>query len=144
MFSKSCKYAIRATVFICSQSREDSRTSLKDISDAIDSPPAFTAKILQKLANGGVISSVRGPSGGFFMDEKQLHDTTISEVVGTIDGQVVFQGCTLGLPNCDPDHPCPLHDELAEIRDRLRRYLESTTIVDLEREFNRGSTFLKV
>lgn len=78
------------------------------------------------------------------MDKNQLLNTTISEVVEAIDGQVVFHGCTLGLPNCDPEHPCPLHDTLAELRDKLRSYLESTTIVDLEREFNRGSTFLKV
>ena len=50
MFSKSCEYAIRATIFIASKCCEERRVGLKEISLAIDSPIAFTAKILQILS----------------------------------------------------------------------------------------------
>lgn len=50
MFSKACEYAIRATIYIAVQSNQDNRVGLKDISKEIDSPEAFTAKILQQLS----------------------------------------------------------------------------------------------
>ena len=46
MFSKSCKYGIKATLFIAQKSQHDERVSLKEIAAAINSPIAFTAKIL--------------------------------------------------------------------------------------------------
>ena len=49
MFSKACEYAIRSCILIATNSLESKNSNLKDISKAIDSPEAFTAKILQKL-----------------------------------------------------------------------------------------------
>lgn len=65
MFSKSCEYGIRATAFVAVESKKNHRVSLRMIAKAIDSPVAFTAKILQQLASHGIISSVQGAMGGF-------------------------------------------------------------------------------
>ena len=65
MFSKSCEYAIRATIFIASKCCENRKVGLKEIADAIDSPTAFTAKILQKLSKNKIINSTKGVNGGF-------------------------------------------------------------------------------
>jgi len=71
MFSKATEYALRATIFIAQKSTEETKLSIDDIAKAIDSPKSFTAKILQQLTkNNLVISSVRGPNGGFFITEK--------------------------------------------------------------------------
>jgi len=39
--------------------------TLIDIAEEIDSPTAFTAKILQQLVKNKVIHSIKGPHGGF-------------------------------------------------------------------------------
>ena len=49
MFSKACEYGIRASIYIAQQSLLDRKVSLKEISEAIESPTAYTSKILQKL-----------------------------------------------------------------------------------------------
>ena len=68
MFSKTCEYGIRAAIFIASESYQNNRVGLRDIAEKIDSPEAFTAKILQQLTKDNrVVSSVRGPHGGFFI-----------------------------------------------------------------------------
>lgn len=46
MFSKTCEYGIRATIHIASKSLLGERVSLRDVTEAINSPVAFTAKIL--------------------------------------------------------------------------------------------------
>ena len=64
MFSKACEYGIRASIFIAKNSFEGIRVSPKEISEEINSPQAFTAKILQALVRNHVIKSVKGAYGG--------------------------------------------------------------------------------
>jgi Rrf2 family protein len=68
MFSKTCEYAIRASIFIAAQSQKGERVSIQDVSSKIESPEAFTSKILQKLVKIGVIQSLKGPGGGFYIE----------------------------------------------------------------------------
>ena len=70
MFSKSCEYGIRATIFIATQSYLNNRTGIKDIAKKIDSPEAFTAKILQILVKANIIHSTKGVGGGFEIPKK--------------------------------------------------------------------------
>lgn len=49
MFSKACEYGIRASILIASESVNGNRLGLITIAKKIDSPEAFTSKILQKL-----------------------------------------------------------------------------------------------
>ena len=63
MFSKACEYGIRAAVYIAHQSMEGRRVSLKEIAEKIDSPVAFTAKILQQLSRNGIVESIKGAGG---------------------------------------------------------------------------------
>jgi Rrf2 family iron-sulfur cluster assembly transcriptional regulator len=72
MFSKACEYAIRATIYIALQSQESKRVTLKDIAKEIDSPEAFTAKIMQQLVKRGIVDSLKGPTGGFVMEPHNL------------------------------------------------------------------------
>lgn len=59
MFSKSCEYAIRATIYIAKQTKQDKRVGIKDIANAINSPNAFTGKILQQLSKAKIIESAK-------------------------------------------------------------------------------------
>ena len=71
MFSKATEYALRATIHIAKNSSEEKKLGIEEIAKSIDSPKSFTAKILQLLAKDNkIISSVRGPNGGFFITEK--------------------------------------------------------------------------
>lgn len=121
----------------------DSRVSLKDIAREIESPPAFTAKILQSLARHGVVESLKGPTGGFTMDTSITRSVRLIEVVTAIDGDGIFNGCGLGLKKCDAHYPCPIHNEFGAIRDSLKRMLEDTLITDLALGLETGLSFLK-
>ena len=56
MFSKACEYAIRASIYIAKQSQNASKVSLKDVAMAIESPEAYTSKILQQLSRNHIIN----------------------------------------------------------------------------------------
>lgn len=143
MFSKACEYAIRATIHIAHQSNEGLRSSLIDISKEIDSPVAFTSKILQQLVKAGIIYSTRGQTGGFGMDDKQIQNKTVADIVSEIDGNEIYNRCGLGLKDCSGIQPCPVHDKFVGIREDLKVALETTTILELATGLKNGNTFLK-
>lgn len=144
MFSKACEYAIRATIYIASESQQGRRASLKDISREIDSPEAFTAKTLQKLSRNGIIQSTKGARGGFQIAIEDLEKIKVSQIVIAIDGDKVYQRCSLGLHNCSETHPCPFHSRFKPVRMGLQDIVENTSLKDLSLEIANGLTFLKV
>lgn len=143
MFSKTCEYGIRAVIYIASESYQDNRVGLKDIAQKIDSPEAFTAKILQILARNQIINSVKGVGGGFEIPKETLSQIKLVEIVLAIDGDIVFTRCGLGLSNCSEDHPCPAHEKFKTIRNELAFMLENTTLEELAQGVKLGNTFLR-
>lgn len=142
MFSKTCKYAINAMIYVPGSSSEKERTNLKEISKAIVSPEAFTAKILQVLVKNKLLISVKGPHGGFSMngDPSKIF---LSWIVDAIDGDMLFTGCALGLKKCAEEHPCAVHYKFKAIREHLTGMLHSTSLTDMADRVNNGISFLK-
>ncbi|MCP4443361.1 MAG: Rrf2 family transcriptional regulator [Aureispira sp.] len=142
MFSKACEYGIKATVYIHNQSQKGNRVNLKSVAKAIDSPVAFTAKILQSLTHNDIITSTKGATGGY---EVLSHHskTNLLELVKAIDGDKIYNGCALGFEHCSSDKPCPIHAEFKSVREDLKEMLLSTTIEGLARDLSKGKAFLK-
>lgn len=143
MFSKACEYGIRASIFISNQSQINKKVSLKEVAEAIESPVAYTSKILQQLCKNQIINSEKGPTGGFSMDLKEIKKVKLSTIVAAIDGENIYKGCGLGLKQCNEKMPCPVHHQFVIIRDELKTMLETTYINHLAENYEKGLTFLK-
>lgn len=130
MFSKSCKYAIRAILYLATEKKEEEKAGVMEIANNLGVPRYFLAKILQDLSRKGVISSIKGPGGGFFLSEKNM-DVTLYEIVETVDGPGALQGCVLGFPACSSANPCSLHGQVYGYREGLRFQLENQTVREL-------------
>jgi Rrf2 family transcriptional regulator, iron-sulfur cluster assembly transcription factor len=141
MFSKACEYGIRAVIFICSQSKYGKKLGVKDICKEIDAPEFFTAKVLQSLARKNIISSSKGPTGGFFISPEQEKLKAIDLVIA-IDGDKIFRGCALGLKQCSESNPCPIHNQFKDIRESLTQMLTNKTIQELAAEVENGQATL--
>lgn len=143
MFSKACEYAIKASIYIGRQSFLNRKVSLREVSTEIDSPLAYTSKILQQLTKNKIINSDKGPTGGFSMNRLKLTSLSLSDIVLAIDGDLIYKGCGLGLKKCNELKPCPVHFEFKAIRDELKKMLENTTVKELAEGMQTGLTFLK-
>lgn len=133
---------MRAVFFIASKTENNSRVGIKEIALGIDSPEHFLAKILQDLGRKGLIQSVKGPNGGFFMTDENMK-RPLSDVVEAIDGNQIFTGCGLGLKQCSEKNPCPLHNDFKNIRNELTNMLCNTTIRNFNADLISGVTLLK-
>jgi Rrf2 family transcriptional regulator, iron-sulfur cluster assembly transcription factor len=143
MFSKACEYGIRATIYIGQQSQNGKRVSLADIANQVDSPVAFTAKILQKLVHNDIVDSLKGPTGGFEVSETHMKTVKLIHIVKAIDGEHLFTRCGLGLKECSELKPCPIHDQYKVVKEKLIHLLQHTSIYDLANGLSSGHTFLK-
>lgn len=143
MFSKACEYGIRASIYIVLQSLEGKRANLKDISAEIESPEAYTAKILQLLAKENIITSVKGAWGGFEIEKKQMVRTRLQDIVTAIDGEFNDKICVLGLKECSHKNPCPVHDKYKHIKSDMMSMIENTTLYEMSQSISEGLACLK-
>ncbi len=141
MLSSSCRYGIRAVIYIASQSQAKGKTGIKQISRDLDLPTPFLAKILQQLARQKILTSLKGPHGGFSL-QKDPAKITLLDIVTTIDGDGIFANCIIHNSTCkcvDTDKdPCLVHDDYANLREEMIKIFSSTTITDLVKKA--GST----
>ena len=85
MLSNASKYAINAVLFLALDAHKDRKIGVKEIAAGIDVPVAFLAKLLQNLSRKGVVSSTKGPNGGFYLtEENRLQKLLV--VIDHIDG----------------------------------------------------------
>jgi Rrf2 family protein len=143
IFSKSCSHALKAATFVGKKGLENKSVKLKEIAEEINSPLAFTAKILQKLVKANIIESIRGAKGGFFVSQEKLRQISLKEIVFAIDGEGSYNGCALGFEKCNASKPCALHFQILPIREKLKESLINTSLEDLARAVGENTTFLK-
>lgn len=125
-FSKSCEYALRSVLFLASKT-EGETVGIKVIASSLDIPTHFSSKIMQSLVKHGLVSSLKGKNGGFYLSNRDL-DNPLIKVVFVIEGEDFFKKCGMGLKGCSDDQPCPIHRDVVELRDRLKFIFSNKSI----------------
>jgi Rrf2 family protein len=141
MLSYTCKTAIKSVIYLASKSEQGEKAGIKEIAENINASEHTVGKILQTLARQGLINSVKGPSGGFFINKAQQNQP-ISNIVETIEGKQVFKECGLGLSKCSALHPCPIHDEYKVARDMIEKLFREKKVKDLCDPVTNGLAYL--
>ena len=141
MLSLTCKTAIKAVIYLSSKSESGEKASLKEIADRINASEHTVGKILQLLARRRIINSLKGPSGGFYLNEEQQEQPIIN-VVEAIEGDGVFQECGLGLSKCSASHPCPIHDEYKVARELMEKIFRERKVRVLCNSVTDGLAYL--
>jgi Rrf2 family transcriptional regulator, iron-sulfur cluster assembly transcription factor len=142
MLSTSCKYALRAAVYLMAHTGGDTKAGLKQIADEIEANEHTTGKILQLLVKERIIASVKGPNGGFYIPPRSKKIYLI-DIVNVIDGVHFFFECGLGLHKCSEKRPCPIHHTYKISREKLYKEFSSITIQELAQNIGKGEVFLK-
>lgn len=142
MFSKTCEYAIRALIFITRRSKDGHKAGIREIAASIDAPEYFIAKILLDLGKKGLVQSLKGPTGGFYMNNR-LMQISLADIVKAVDGDKIFSGCGIGLDHCSEKKPCPIHDEFKKVRKDIYNMLQSAKLGDLEDQLDNRLAYLK-
>lgn len=104
--------------------------SAKEMAEAYGLPLPLLAKILQKLARGGMLQSVAGTNGGYRLtrDPKNI---SAMEVIRAIDGPIVLTSCFTEHRNCNTSAMCTVREPLRRVHEAMLGLLEKFTIAEL-------------
>lgn len=134
MLSNTCKYAIRAVIYLATHKGDEKKIGIKEISNELDIPTPFLGKILQSLAKHKLLSSTKGPHGGFCF-ARPVDEISLYDIVEIIDGLDLFENCLIGMHPCksneDDSLRCPVHDQFSEIRSKLFDLFKTETIAKI-------------
>jgi len=144
MLSGTCKYALRAVIYLAVNDRQGDKIGIKKISRDLEIPTPFLSKILQTLARHKILTSIKGPNGGFGIG-RPVDEIYLMDIVEIIDGLDFFNRCVIGVKNCSElDTPCALHSKYSKFREELKKSFESETIADLIVDIEKGKQKINI
>jgi Rrf2 family iron-sulfur cluster assembly transcriptional regulator len=130
IFSKSFGYAVRGVLYIALMQDEKHFVQVEEIAEKLAVPRHFMGKILKKLAKEKVLLSIKGPSGGFTLNEQTLK-MPLMDIVMITDGPQLFNSCVMRVKECNSANPCPMHFHMEHVKVKLKAILSETAIGDL-------------
>ena len=127
MISQTIEYALRAMTHIASLPT-GTTVSSEQIAEHTKVPKGYLSKILRNLVLANLITSQRGPSGGFAL-AREIKDISILDVVSAVDPIQRIHSCPLG----NPEHRalCPLHRRLNEAVGRIEKEFAETSFAEV-------------
>jgi Rrf2 family protein len=131
MLSNTCKYAVRALIYLGKYSEDGTKIGIKKISSDLTIPTPFLGKILQNLVRQKILVSTKGPHGGFGLGRK-TSQISLYDIVRVVDGDDFFRNCLIGMQPCatheNNEKPCPVHGRFGPIRAQLLLFYQETTL----------------
>jgi Rrf2 family protein len=132
LYGHAAEVAIRAALYLAARPPGE-LSPVHEVAKATKLPSAYLSKVIQRLAQAGLVRTFRGPGGGIELG-KSPEVITLWSLVRATDGPSDVDRCALGIGNCSPTTPCPLHGRWAPLRENFQMLLEGTTVGALVRE----------
>jgi len=147
MLSNTCKYALRALIYLGRHSEKEKKIGIKQISEELKISTPFLGKILQNLVKEKLLVSTKGPNGGFALARsgKQI---SLWDIVIHVDGEDFFTNCLIGLEPCashDQDRPlCPLHYKYSKLRDEIAVFYKETSLQSISDDITKFEDLIRL
>lgn len=126
-FSEGVNLAIHALGYLAHHGAEGP-VNAPHIADQLGVSRDHLKKVMQRLVKVGLVSSLRGPRGGFTLT-RSAGEITMLEVVEAIEGKWAPPLCIMGGTLCG-EH-CVLHSVTGDLHEILRQRLMTTTLTAL-------------
>ncbi len=129
MISKTAEYALRAVLFIARES-EQGPVRANELAKLLGVPSNYLSKILHTLARAGLLTSGRGPRGGFQL-ARPAEQMLLADVLEALDPSLLRSDCLLGNPTCSDEEACAVHHRWKGLRDPICEFFRGTTVASV-------------
>ena len=116
--SKKADYALIAMKHLALREGRGS-SSAREIAEEYAIPVELMAKVLQRLARRGLLSSQQGTRGGYQL-ARTSRSISVADVIQAIDGPLTVTACSAHNERCGQFAKCNVRDPLWKIRERIR------------------------
>jgi Rrf2 family protein len=127
--STKSRYGVRALFDIAYHS-QGRPTQIKEISRREGITPRYLEQIFQKLKKAGMVKSIRGPKGGYYLS-RTPEEIVVGDIIRAMDESIEPVHCarmTRGRKKCRRESRCAAQVIWQEAGQRLREYLDSTSL----------------
>lgn len=131
MLSTRARYAVMAMVDLALH-QKDCPVRVAEIAKRQEIPPAYLEQIFARLKRGGVVSSVRGPGGGYVLARK-ASDIAVVEIVSAAEEPMKMTRCGgEGHAGCMAHKSrCLTHDLWEGLGRQIHEYFSRLTLEDV-------------
>jgi Rrf2 family protein len=105
-------------------------SSAKDVADSYGLPQEALAKILQKLARAGLLTSQFGTNGGYTL-ARDPRTISAFEVIQAIEGPLFVTSCVSVRGECEQSTKCTVREPLRKVSLGIEEVLSRITIYDM-------------
>ncbi len=130
MLSQTTEYALRAVLHLAAHANGHP-VRANELATGLGVPQNYLSKTLHQLARAGVLTSTRGPTGGFQLAVPA--ESLTLERVASIFEPTPPRRCLLGHGICGEHPSCRAHTQWAPIATALQTFFGTTTVADLTR-----------
>ena len=127
--SKKTDYALIAMKHLALRPLHAS-SSAREIAEQFDIPTELMAKVLQRLARKGFLTSQQGTHGGYQL-ARPAASISVADVIQAIDGPLTVTACSSEEHNCDQYSKCNVRDPLWRIKERILLALDACSISEM-------------
>ncbi len=127
--SKKADYALIALKDLA-VSEIGASSSAREIAERYNVPVELMAKVLQRLAKAGLVTSHQGTCGGYRLARPAIQ-ISVAEVVQVIDGPVFITACSDVDETCNQYAKCNIRDPLWRLKNCIVQALSAFTIHEL-------------
>ena len=104
----------------------DETENVVRIAELTNTSKHHVAKVMQRLAKDGFVSSQRGPSGGFTL-KKNAKEISFLDIYESIEGKIEIEHCFFNTPVC-PLERCIMNNITNKMSNEFIQYLKSQTL----------------
>ncbi len=122
------RYAVTAMLDLAVHT-DGGPVSLADISDRQDISLAYLEQLFSKLRRCGLVTSVRGPGGGYQL-ARGGDVISIADIVESVDELVDATRCQ-GRADCQDGETCLSHELWTDLSDQIHEFLSSISLASL-------------
>jgi Rrf2 family protein len=138
--SKKADYGLIALSYMAAPGQR-AVVSAREVAEQHDIPLELLAKVLQRLARRGMLTSVQGINGGYRL-ARAPQTISVAEVVEAIDGPLTLTACSDTADTCNQFAKCSIRDPLHRIRERIAWALATCSVAELAAERNSANAAL--
>ena len=126
MLNQSAEYALRATLYMA-HNGADRAYKATAVAQALGLPATYLSKIMYELVRARVLTSVRGPTGGYTLAIAPAK-LSLDRIIAPFQDLEPRRKCLMGDRKCDLQNPCVAHQHWSEIKRSFTSSLQNTTL----------------
>lgn len=119
------RFAVTAMIDLAAR-QDDGPVTLAGIAERQKISLSYLEQLFGKLRRHNIVSSVRGPGGGYRL-ARSIDAITVADIIIAVDEPLDATQCG-GMQNCHDEHRCMTHDLWANLNKRMYAYLDSVTL----------------